>query len=561
MLITKEVEIVLNPENINRFELLGYNIPRYYDKSNYKTSVKRGTKLIIKVEDLTPSSHNMVKVKCDYCGEEKDIEYRYYYNNINNEFINKYACKNCIHLKKQEILIEKQKLNLLTRKDKGYWLFKENRYKELKLYIEKHKTISGMQNNKEGALIYSIFDQYNNDSNLKDACIELGYDYSSLLRFKREETYYDDYDNLKNDIVEIINELGRFPKQKEVLNKLHISNNILLKYGGINSIKLDMNYNDENDLIDDRGFYNRSICEYITAQYFIANNLSYFREQHPFTDKYKNYRSDFTFYLLDNKIIQVEVWGYSKNDNSSKRAISYNIKRQLKEKLYKECNYILIGIDYEIFYKQGYNGIQNSLYELFKDYIDLKYKYVNQEIIIPSCKLTDKELLNELMKYSSDKNMLPLQDILDKNNKSGLYLEVIKRYGSYYNFANTFGKHTYSKFNEWTQDNIFEGFKYMINNYNHILKNEEYKQLSSKDRNITGFMEIVKKYFSSYIDARLCFYEYCLNNSLTIQEDDILYLYNLINIKKGFNKKTATNERIEKASYILNKNNNLKDVS
>jgi len=291
----------------------------------------------------------MVNVKCDYCREEKEIAYREYIKNINNEYINKYACKNCIHLKKQEILIKKQKLGLLTKKDKGYWIFRENRLIELKLYIEKYKTISCMQKNKEGALIYSLFDQY--DDNLKNACIELGYNYSSLLKFQREETYYNNYDNLKNDITEIINELERFPKQREILNRLHISNNVLLKYGGINNIKLDMNYNDENDLIDDRGFFNRSICEYMTAQYFIANNVPYLREQHPFINKYKNYRSDFTLQLFDGRIIQVEVWGYSKSDNSSKRAISYNIKRKLKENLYNEYNYILIGINYEIFYK------------------------------------------------------------------------------------------------------------------------------------------------------------------------------------------------------------------
>ena len=84
-------------------------------------------KILVKIEDLALSSHIMVNVKCDYCREEKEIAYREYIKNINNEYINKYACKNCIHLKKQEILIKKQKLGLLTKKDKGYWIFRENR--------------------------------------------------------------------------------------------------------------------------------------------------------------------------------------------------------------------------------------------------------------------------------------------------------------------------------------------------------------------------------------------------------------------------------------------------
>ena len=178
-------------------------------------------------------------------------------------------------------------------------------------------------------------------------------------------------------------------------------------------------------------------------------------------------------------------------------------------------------------------------------------------MIIPSCKFTDIELLEELMKYSNNKNMLPKQDILDDNNKSGLYLEVLKRHGSYYNFAKLYDKNTYSKYNTWTKDNIFNGFQYMVDNYNHILNNNEYKQLSSQDRNITGFMEGVKKYFKSYIDAKLNFYKYCLDNNLLIRNEDIIYLHNLINTEKGFNKKTSTEIRKEKAKYILNK---LKEV-
>jgi len=549
MLLTKEVEILVTPENKLRLEEAGYIIPYYYSKDNYKMCVKRGTTILVDVKYLTPSSHCMVKVKCDYCGEEKDIIYKEYYKNVNNKFVNKYACNECISIKKKDILIEKQKLGLLSIKDKGYWTFRENRLQELNNYITKYKTLNAMQMNKEGKNIYTIFTQYND--NIKSACIDLGYSYGELLKYNREYDYYNDYDNLKYDILSIYNDLGRFPKQMEVLKRLHISNNVLLKFGGIDKIRLDMGFKNKEDLIDNRGFNNRSVCEYMTAQYLIANNISYLREQHPFDGKYKNYRSDFTLPLLNGEIIQVEVWGYPKKDVSSKRVIDYNTKRILKEDLYNRYNYIFIGINYEVFYKQDYPSIQNSLYNAFKDYLNLEYKFISQELIIPPYKYTDKELLNELMKYSDDKNMLPHQDILDSKGKSGLYLEVLKRYSNYYNFAKAFGKNTYSKYNNWTKDNIFEGFQYMINNYNHILKNNEYHDLASQDRNITGFMEGVKKYYSSYIDARLHFYEYCLDNNLSLQELDIIYLNNLIEVKKGFNKHTSTYERIQIAKNIL----------
>lgn len=551
-LISKEAEIVLNPENIKRLELLGYEIPRYFNQDKKKMIYKRGTKIIIKVEDLLPTSPSLVKIECDYCGKSKEVKYKDYYSGLNsNSIIQKYCCIDCNYLKRREIIEYKQKNQLLRKGEKGYWTFHENRLNELKLYIEKYKTLHGIQTNKEGANLYSIFTEYRD--NIENSCIELGYNYTDLLRFQREESYYDIYDNLKNDIEKLCIELGRFPKQQEVLSMLHIANERLLKFGGIRSIKLDMGYYDKNDLVDDRGFYNRSIIEYMTAQFLISYNIPYKREQYPFDKKYKNYRSDFTLYISNNKIIHVEVWGYLKNDFITKRGIAYNKKRLLKEKLYDEYNYILIGLDYEIFYKQNYKDVYSNLYNIFKDFIYLKYQSIKQEILIPPSKLSDKDLFIEIMKYSDNKNILPAQSILTKNKRSGLYLEVLNRYKSYYDFAQSFGKHTYYQFDKWNKDNIFPGFIYMINTYGHILKNNEYKQLSSKDKNITGFMEGIKKYFDTYIDARLYFYEYCLINNIFISQLEITYLNDLIDCKNGFNKKTATEIRQNKAKDILNK--------
>lgn len=78
-LISKEVEIN-GVGNIKYYENLGYHIPRVYE--NYKWTVKRGTKIKVKVSDLPKGSNVLVEVKCDCCGNEKEISYSNFLKNI-----------------------------------------------------------------------------------------------------------------------------------------------------------------------------------------------------------------------------------------------------------------------------------------------------------------------------------------------------------------------------------------------------------------------------------------------------------------------------------------------
>ena len=49
-LLTTEVEVLLNGYNIKYYEDLGYDIPRYYNKSSCKYHVKKGTTIIVKIK-------------------------------------------------------------------------------------------------------------------------------------------------------------------------------------------------------------------------------------------------------------------------------------------------------------------------------------------------------------------------------------------------------------------------------------------------------------------------------------------------------------------------------
>jgi len=94
MILTKEVEVTLGSINIEYYEDLGYEIPRYFNTNNNKYLVKRRTKIIVRVDDLQLGSNIKIEIKCDNC--EKDpyyITYNDYNSHINED--GKYYCKKC----------------------------------------------------------------------------------------------------------------------------------------------------------------------------------------------------------------------------------------------------------------------------------------------------------------------------------------------------------------------------------------------------------------------------------------------------------------------------------
>jgi len=106
MLKTKEVEVILNSKNVEYYESIGYEIPKYINTNN-KWTVKRGTKIKVKIDDLLPYSHVDVLVKCDYCGEKYNEVYANYTqcHNKSNLLKDKDCCGVCRGEKQKEINI------------------------------------------------------------------------------------------------------------------------------------------------------------------------------------------------------------------------------------------------------------------------------------------------------------------------------------------------------------------------------------------------------------------------------------------------------------------------
>ena len=87
MILTKEVEIKLNAQNIRHYRNLGYKCNTHDE-------------ICVKIEHLSEGSNYKVNVKCDKCGKEKKLTYHKYIRNINRGGY--YSCSNKCSIEKNE---------------------------------------------------------------------------------------------------------------------------------------------------------------------------------------------------------------------------------------------------------------------------------------------------------------------------------------------------------------------------------------------------------------------------------------------------------------------------
>lgn len=74
MIIQENVLVTLNSITSKHYKSLGYSIPTHIDK-NHRVSIKMGTKILVKIQDLPTQSNIKVPVVCDSCSKENLVEY------------------------------------------------------------------------------------------------------------------------------------------------------------------------------------------------------------------------------------------------------------------------------------------------------------------------------------------------------------------------------------------------------------------------------------------------------------------------------------------------------
>lgn len=111
MLLTDKLEIKVVYKNLEYFKNLGLN-------------VRNGETININIKELSPDSHIRVKIKCDICGEEKEIAYREYLRQNKLHDFNFDTCRKCSQVK-----------NKITSKEK----YGVKNYSQTKEFIEKSR--------------------------------------------------------------------------------------------------------------------------------------------------------------------------------------------------------------------------------------------------------------------------------------------------------------------------------------------------------------------------------------------------------------------------------------
>jgi len=104
MILTTEIKIKINSTGLKHYLEKGYD-------------AKVGKEIVVKTEDLTTSSVYKVIVKCDVCGDEKELIYNKYLKNIKK--YNLYTCSNkCAHIKNKKTNLEKYGVENYHNNDK-----------------------------------------------------------------------------------------------------------------------------------------------------------------------------------------------------------------------------------------------------------------------------------------------------------------------------------------------------------------------------------------------------------------------------------------------------------
>ncbi|MBT2740552.1 hypothetical protein [Bacillus sp. ISL-77] len=494
----------------------------------------------IPVSELSPGSHAIVKVQCDYCeNKPKYMEYKVFIKATEEN--GKYACNGCKGKKLKELMRIRAERGDYAEKDKGYYSYRPNRLKLVKNYIEKYGSLERLSSNKDGQRIMNVIRKY--EEQLIDIVQELGYDWDELNKHK-PRGYFKTIDLLSAELWKLIKRIGRFPVYREISQELNISWYTIQKFGGLYEIKRKMNYDDRKDLQDDRGFYNRSTYEYILAQYLIHNSVQYLREQNPFPEEFRDFRSDFTFYPEDGNPIHLEIWGREHSEE-------YDIKRAAKTALYEmfKEQITLLSIEPEVFrHHNKYSDIQEKLGEILSPILKLPLKTVENGLLFPPSKLLNDELFEAIMHYSQDGSTVPTYNELRAIGKYRLFDEAVKRFGNFTKFQIKYNKIPLQKNKGfWTDKKVFEQLSIIM---------KERGNISFKMREYLQHNEIYKGLFDRLnSDIKLRFYEHCLNQGIEIPEKEIEAIVKMsmgTNPYHGF-----CEEKQEKAAAILNQLNEI----
>lgn len=327
----------------------------------------------------------------------------------------------------EELLEKNQKLRealaltkqgLLCPHDDYFWWFRENRLSVLDRIVKEHGTADNLRSTKIGKTLYSYLSCYR--ESIEEALEELGYDLQ-IVRKRKSKSFYRNFDNIEKSLRTFIELNNRFPTKIEIIRELKIDERLI---GGINALRKKLGYFEDTDYVDDSWYVNRSLPEFMIAQFLIHSGVWYERDKVIHCDY--NYRSD--FYFQDGT--HLEFWGYGKRSEKY-----YKVKTD-KIELYKRKNIPLIELEYEDFSK-SYDGILDLLREFFLNRIPSGTSF-DKRIFERNNSLSDTDIMKLIEPYVENRQ-LPQIQLLNEAGLGHIVRYIRKRHNTYHNFGKTVG--------------------------------------------------------------------------------------------------------------------------
>ncbi|MCB1702783.1 MAG: hypothetical protein KDI14_18355 [Halioglobus sp.] len=217
---------------------------------------------------------------------------------------------------------------------------------------------------------------------------------------KRPSGYWDNPDNLRAELLPLIERIGHLPSAQELAA---LGQSDLLsaysKYGGVRGLSsaLELDLDSSGLFVTLDGHYVRSRYEVLFDNFLYLNNITH-QTEGPISDQH-NYLFDFRLTNLDGEPVFVEIWGYS-DRHDIEIAMLYNEKRKDKEKVYQDNDLTLLSFEEHEFDKP-FAGIYKTIVEKLKHHnVQHSFKPVehNIEYFIGSAYSFD-ELTRELQPH------------------------------------------------------------------------------------------------------------------------------------------------------------------
>ena len=190
---------------------------------------------------------------------------------------------------------------------------------------------------------------------------------------------------------------------------------------------------------DKNGDICKSLEECNITNFYIENELIY-EKQPKYSELIKDNRK-----LFDWKLFVNGQWYYIEYAGMYSKTPRGSIGEKYKERLEGKIEVLRLNGHLEkclFIYPEDVKT--KTLKEIFEPFLGIELKHVENTYNISTREcfsMTDEELLEVLMPYSNNQDVLPSTMIISRK-ESGIYHEIIKRYGKYSNFANSMGKRT-----------------------------------------------------------------------------------------------------------------------